>query len=657
MLTALTYSALAVFTGVCRAGEPAPTGAQHRSALVVFLSTPPGHRASGSADQLERELENVPGLSIGLMSATQGTYRTAQLLLDVTQGARVSYSTYKTSHPPALRVLIRGAGGVIEGWKAALKRANDAPQILKPGLLASQIPGGGAYLGISGQDDEDAALAANRAGEVSLLSQASSATLLDRIGRARQDRGLLVADLDAGAAGYLQLRSLVAERPAGELLIVLERAPDLPGHELLWVGVAGLGAGGQELSSQSTNQRGMLVAVDLAPTILGYLGLPVPSAMRGEPVHEDGSLHGASLRALKARLGVISKRRLPALGWLLVAWIVALIAARSPRTRAGVMRAGALAMLWTPVAVLITAALEPSAAVEYLLLVLCAFSLGALSDLLIAWPRALIAPAAVAILALSIDALAGTQLLMRSLLGPNPIFGARFYGIGNELKSGLAVLVLAAAASMLYPAVRGARAATWMALATVVLAVVEGSARIGAGVGGVILVSAGGALAVLLALGGRLNTRRTLILLISPVVGLLALAVLDLATAHGSGHFTGSVLHARSLADVRDIIERRYRAAWDALKDGAMPAATVLAIAAAVTGVRLRNRLLKPVAGDPGWLAALGGGLTAGVVGALAEDSGPVLLVVAVFALGCVLSYLWGRPPARELTSHETRGR
>jgi len=30
------------------------------------------------------------------------------------------------------------------------------------------------------------------------------------------------------------------------------------------------------------------------------------------------------------------------------------------------------------------------------------------------------------------------------------------------------------------------------------------------------------------------------------------------------------------------------------------------------------------------------------LAGALVEDSGPVLLVVAVFALGCVLSYLWG---------------
>jgi hypothetical protein len=64
-------------------------------------------------------------------------------------------------------------------------------------------------------------------------------------------------------------------------------------------------------------------------------------------------------------------------------------------------------------------------------------------------------------------------------------------------------------------------------------------------------------------------------------------------------------------------------------------------------GVRSYRRLLAPVDCDPAWLAALGGGLTAGVIGALTEDSGPVLLVVAVGALGCVLSYLWNRPAGR----------
>ncbi len=152
------------------------------------------------------------------------------------------------------------------------------------------------------------------------------------------------------------------------------------------------------------------------------------------------------------------------------------------------MRAGALGVLWAPVVVMLTAALEPSAAVEYLTIALACLALGALTDRLLPWPRAPLAPALVAVVAIVADALAGTQLLMRSLLGPDPILGARFYGVGNELKSGLAVLVLTAIAAALYPATRGRRAATSMAGAGIMLALVEGSARIGAGVGGVILV-------------------------------------------------------------------------------------------------------------------------------------------------------------------------
>ena len=181
----------------------------------------------------------------------------------------------------------------------------------------------------------------------------------------------------------------------------------------------------------------------------------------------------------------------------------------------------------------------------------------------------------------------------------------------------------------------------------VLLAAVEGSARVGAGVGAVILVSAGFALATVLLLPGARMRRRMLIVLIAPVAGLIGLAALDLATAHGSGHFTGSILHARSAGDLRDVLVRRYTAAWDELHNHAMPVATAIALLAALLGLRRRRRLLAPVGNDRVWEAALAGGLTAGVVGALVEDSGPVLLVVAVFALSCVCTYLWGRPAGR----------
>ncbi len=595
----------------------------------------------------ESQLASVRGLSVGIMSATQGTYARSQLLLDITQGARVAASAYPHDRPPPLSLSPSGTGGLIDGWRAALARAEAAPQLLRPGLLAAQIPGGAGYAGIAGSDDLDAVAAADRGGRVAGISLGDARTLLARVAALRASKRFVVADLPASREGLADLRALSTARTPGELLLVVERAPDRQGYELLWVAAGGLAGGGaRELRSQTTDERGLIAAIDLAPTILRQLALtPLPPDMRGEPIETDGALDSASLRALMSRLHVIAGRRLKALGFLLLAWtLMLLLTARSSRGRRWAMRAGALGVLWAPVAVLIPAALEPGAAVEYTIIELACMALGALTDLLLPWPRAPIAPALVAVLALSADALAGTQLLMRSLLGPDPILGARFYGIGNELKSGLAVLVLAALAGGLYPAVRGRRAALSTALAGIALAGVEGSARIGAGVGGVILVSVAFAVATIMLIPGALTRRRALIVLLSPVAGLVGLAAIDLAAAHGGGHFTGSVLHARSPEDVRDIIVRRYKAAWDELKNHVMPLATVVALAYAAWGLRRRERLLAPVHGDPAWRAALAGGLTAGVVGALVEDSGPVLLVVAVFALGCVASYLWGRP-------------
>ncbi|HWJ50254.1 MAG TPA: hypothetical protein VNR42_04490 [Solirubrobacteraceae bacterium] len=593
----------------------------------------------------ESQLASVDGMSVGIMSATQGSYSTAQFLLDLTQGARISSSAYPTASAPTLTIAPTASGAAVAGWNAAVERAEEAPQLLRPGLLASQIPGGAGYAGTLGTNDLDAVAAADTGGVIASDSLGSPRSLLAHITAQLREKRLVVADLPAGTEGLADLRQLSAEREPGELMLVVQRVPDAGGGELLWTAAAGLGgAGGRALTSASTKQRGLIAAVDLAPTILEHLGMtPLPADMRGRALETDGPLHSASLRSLMARLHVVGGRRLKALAVLLIAWALLVLAcAPRPLARARAMRAGALAVLWAPVVVLIPAALEPSAAVEYATIALGCLAFGAFTDLVTPWPRAVIPPAVVSIVLLTLDALSGRQLLMRSVLGPNPILGARFYGIGNELKSGLAVLVLAAVAAALYPAVRGRRAALSVAAAGALLAVVEGSARIGAGVGGVILVSAGFAVATVLLLPGAVSRRRALAVIVAPVAGLVVLAALDLVTAHGGGHFTGSILHARSAGDLRDVIVRRYGAAWNELKNHTMPFATALALACGGFAIRMRDRLLAPVRGDAGWPAALGGGLAAGVVGALAEDSGPVLLVVAVFALGCVVTYLWG---------------
>ena len=162
-----------------------------------------------------------------------------------------------------------------------------------------------------------------------------------------------------------------------------------------------------------------------------------------------------------------------------------------------------------------------------------------------------------------------------------------------------------------------------MALAGAGLACLEGATRLGAGVGGVVIVCVSFALAVALLLAGARARRRAVIVVASPIAGLVALAVIDLLTAHGSGQYYGSLLHAHSAGEVREVIMRRYEAAWRELGHGAMPLATLLALAGGAAALRLRSRVLGPVSGDPAWNAALYGSLTAGVVGALVEDSGP----------------------------------
>jgi hypothetical protein len=645
---------------------------------VVFLPAEKSASNRAESDALAGELGSIPTLSTAIVSATQGKYLADQMLLDMTQGARIAYSAYSPTYPPTLASLSPAPppSARVEGWPAVLARARSAPQLLDPGLLASSIPGGAAYaapyrssashtrgssISISTPETAprtvDFSLAAGRSGKIAAVSFGHPSTLLPRIEKLRATHKLVVADLPRGGAGYADLRALTGSRAPGELLGVVQSAREAPGSELLWVSFAGMG-GGRTLTSQTTNQNGLVSAIDIAPTILHHLRLAIPVDMRGKPIHTDGPLHLASLQALKTRLGVISSRRLPAVAWLIATWVLLLAATYLPvrasatrkARRAWAMRVGALAVLWLPAAELVPAAIEPTRGAELALLVGLCFALAALCDRLLPWPRAPLAPAVVAVLALSIDALAGTQLLIRSLLGPNPILGARFYGIGNELKSGLAVLVFAAAAAWLYPATRSPRSATTMASAGILLAIVEGWARIGAGVGGVILVSAGTAVATVMLLPGGANRKRILLVMAAPVIALVALAALDLLTAHGSGHFTGSILDARSGSDLRDVIERRYGAAWDELRNHLMPIATALALLLSALAVWQRERVCSPVDSDPAWVAALSGGLTAGVIGALSEDSGPVLLVVAVLMLGCVLSYLWGKPAREPIT-------
>lgn len=630
--------------------------------LLFVLAAAPNAMAAGAprvvlafqpdagADPVLDRLRSKPDLALGLLNSTQGTYRRFQALLDMTAGTRTSGAAYALRRTPRLGLVERVDGsGAVTDWTTVLRRADSALADIRPGLLASSIPDGAAYVGLRDRPGLDGVVAADRDGEIASVSLGVSADEPQRVRSALRRHRFVVASLAAGARGEAMLDALLAQRRPGDLLIVVESPPATRLAQTLPIGIAGLGSSGA-ITSATTRLRGIVTGIDVPATVLGHLGIAEPGAIKGQRIRPDGPRNLGELAALQDRLHVIAGRRIPTLLALLLTWAGLLLALGLVADRRGVragMRIGGLGVLWVPPLLLLTAALEPGRGAEIAVIAGGALALGALTDRLVRFPRAPALPAAVALAAYAIDLASGSPLIIRSLLGVNPGSGARFYGVGNELEAVLPVVVLVGLGALLARARRSYRSAGAFAGVGLLLAALVGSGRLGADVGGVLTVAAGVAVATVLMLPGAPTRRRLLLAVLTPAAALAALAALDLATA-GNGHFSRTILDARGGQDLADVVERRYTLAWKVLTTGAMPLLAAVAVLAGAYALRFRERIYRPLGGSPAWNAALIGALAGVLAGSLVNDSGPVLLVFGTFVLGAVTMYVRGAPlPSR----------
>ncbi|MEA2149403.1 MAG: hypothetical protein QOD69_1233 [Solirubrobacteraceae bacterium] len=625
------------------AGSAAPARAAAPRAVLAFLP-------SGGEDNPKPILDRLdarPQLALGLFSATQGRYSPEQAMLDITAGSRTSAAVYRPPEAPPMQLVVGGdRSGFIFGWSKVVKRAGTALAEIAPGLLASRIPGGAAYAGVTRRDHLDAVAAADRAGDVARVSLGTSADLAGRVQGLLRSYRLVVAGLPTAAKGDRVLDRLIRDRRPGDLLVVLQTPPRARAPQLLPVGVAGVPGGNGALTSPTTRLPGIVAGIDVPVTILRELGLPVPEGVKGQAMRADGARDADELASVEARLRVVSGRRTPTLGVLMFTWLALTLALGFAADRRGVraaLRIGALAIFWVLPVLLVTGWLAPSRLAEMTIVTAGAFGLGALTDRLVRWPRAPLVPAAVSLVAYCTDLAFGSPLIIRSLLGVNPRSGSRFYGLGNELEATLAVLLMVGLGALLWERRRSRSSAAIIAVAGLVLGVFTGAAELGADVGGVITVGAGVAAAALVMLPRRPSWRRIALAAIVPVIAIVALALLDLATG-GNGHFTRTVLHADSGTALWDIAKRRYTLAFNVFTLGAMPFVVVVAALAVAYALRYRDRIYAPLRDSPGWFAAFVGGLTASIAGALFNDSGPLLFVFGVFVLACATAYVRGAP-------------
>ncbi len=647
-LAAALLAAIASFALMAALTSEA-AASQSDSAILVLI---PQKRVAAPAydEKIARDLSRINDLSIGLVSATQGSYVAAQALLDISQGTRVSRSTYDPKDVPPVRLLPTSGGSArIRGWQAILDRADTAPQTIEPGLLAGSIPGGAGYVASGIKPGDMAIPATDRKGNIASVRSTGSLDLANTALAQAEKHGLVVVSVSAGRNGLRELRQLTRGRQPGQLVIAMQAPPEAAIIPLLPIGVAGLADQPSGLTSDSTNLPNLVAGIDIGPTVLDHLGLETPDDMLGRPMRANGERQPEELTPFRDRLDELGPRRIPALAAVAAGWLIILLVAGAIRgaaeTRMRVRRIGGLAILWIPSVILIPAALgNPSREVEYLVIVGSALGLGWLSDRFLPWPKAPLIPAIVGLSVITIDLALGSHLITRSVLGPNPGYGSRFYGIGNELKSGLMVLLLAGLAAGLTGRPKSRRSALTVLGFGLLLCVILGSGQLGAGVGAAIIVATATAVTAIMMLPGGLTRKRIAILLVSPVFGLAFLAVLDALTAGGQGHYSNSVLSLDSFDSFWEIVRRRSTLAWQQLWRDSMPVITLICLLAAAYAIRNR-RMFHPWAG-PIWPAALIGGLVGGLIGSVSEDSGPMLIVVATITLAGLCSYLLGRDRA-----------
>jgi len=307
-----------------------------------------------------------------------------------------------------------------------------------------------------------------------------------------------------------------------------------------------------------------------------------------------------------------------------------------------------LSVVLLPLVLLLGAALEPSQTAEQLLVLFGtpAFAAGLLVTA--GTPaRVLAVASALVVVACAIDVVAGSPLTKLSLLGPNPGLGARFYGIGNELEALLAVLLVAgtgAALQAFAPRAATRTAAAAFLVTGIAFAFVFAAGWFGADVGAAIVMPIGAAAAASkVATPRRRTALLTIMTILLAFVGFVA--AVDLISGANT-HLTRSVLDAGGFSDLAQVAQRRLQLSAHSFVRPIVFLALPAIIALTAIAVWRRDAIRRWFAPAPLLAAGLFGATVAVFVGALANDSGALVLEIGAAYLLVFAGFAWAESPS-----------
>lgn len=409
--------------------------------------------------------------------------------------------------------------------------------------------------------------------------------------------------------------------------------------------------GGGVLTSGTTRREGIISNTDIAPTILQHLGLS-SDQMTGRPMRSVERPDGLSwLTALNSRVVNLSQQRYRVLYsfaiYEMLVTIVALILLYFRKRITFPWAKGISFFLFTTMVVPLSFLLLPFFGEIHLVLSygLLIIVTGMISLLISKLSRgnpikAILLVNGILLVGILLDICTGQHLMKHSLLGYDPIIGARYYGIGNEYAGVLlgCTLVFVCGLKELYP-----RYAPLLPLLLIVVVLLMGIPALGANVGGTITAIAAFLLTYLRLKGVPLNLKVLGIICLSVVVGIALLAVVDLLFLEEMSHLGGAIkqIYKNGFMVIPQIITRKISMNLKLM--GVTIWSKVLLLALAVVGMLFYRPvgILKPLQKFyPNLVIGWGGIVVACGVGFAVNDSGVVFAATAAVFLSASILYL-----------------
>lgn len=480
-------------------------------------------------------------------------------------------------------------------------------------------------------------------------------------------RAAALADAD------LLLRDLLAEVDADRDLVVV-LAPSGPREEeqLTIAALSGPGIVPGVAKSGTTRRDGFVTLPDMAPTVLGALGVTIPDSMTGTAVTSTG--RGEPVPRLIERFvraNEVALFRDEATGPVTVTFIVLQVVLYAVATLAlwrgwprlkRILALAALAVLSVPPVAFVSGLFRydrlgvPAYTVA---LFGTAIALGAIA--FAAGRRHRVRPAAFLLTAtlvlLVLDQFAGQQMQINTVFGYSPIVAGRFAGYGNLASAlvGICSVLVASAVWSLPELVKISPRTRLIAIGIGfgVVLVVVGHPGLGSDVGGVLALVPAATTVMLLLAGVRVDLRRAVLIAGATAAALGVFAAIDLARPAEQRTHLGRLV-ARTFdaggAEFAIVIQRKAAANVSILTSSVW--AYVIPIAFAFLAFLIwrgtQGYLPRLQQQTPGLRAGLVGALIAGGLGFALNDSGVAIPAMMLGTLLPYLTFLLVRSPAAQ---------